>query len=111
MTRVGTVGTQTEHRAAPVEGAIEAWQCIGCGRIEAPQTCIGVCRDRKVLLVGLDQHAALRAERDALIQRLDEVRQALSRFAAARPHAGQWQRSWEALQRELQELLLRLGPG
>ena len=30
---------------------IQAWQCIGCGKIEAPQTCVGVCRDRKILLV------------------------------------------------------------
>jgi hypothetical protein len=32
---------------------IQAWQCIGCGRIEAPQTCVGVCRDRKILRVGI----------------------------------------------------------
>ena len=31
---------------------IDAWQCIGCGKIEAPQTCIGVCRDRKVYFIG-----------------------------------------------------------
>ena len=30
---------------------IRGWQCIGCGRVEAPQNCIGVCRDRKVELV------------------------------------------------------------
>jgi hypothetical protein len=23
---------------------VKAWQCIGCGKIEAPQTCIGVCQ-------------------------------------------------------------------
>ena len=27
---------------------VTAWQCIGCGRIDGPQTCIGICRDRKV---------------------------------------------------------------
>jgi hypothetical protein len=27
---------------------VKAWQCIGCGKIEAPQACIGVCQDRKV---------------------------------------------------------------
>ena len=35
---------------------VQAWQCIGCGRIEAPQTCIGVCRDRRITLVGIDEH-------------------------------------------------------
>ena len=41
---------------------INAWQCIGCGKIEAPQTCIGVCQDRKVQLVPLDEHEAALAE-------------------------------------------------
>ena len=26
---------------------VTAWQCIGCGRIEGAQPCIGVCQDRK----------------------------------------------------------------
>lgn len=30
---------------------VKAWQCIGCGKIEAPQTCIGVCRDQRVEFV------------------------------------------------------------
>lgn len=30
---------------------VKAWQCIGCGSIEAPQTCIGVCQHRKVEFV------------------------------------------------------------
>jgi hypothetical protein len=30
---------------------VEARQCVGCGRLEAPQPCIGVCQDRKVRLV------------------------------------------------------------
>src|SRR5262252_1688753 len=30
---------------------IKAWQCIGCGRLDGPQPCLGVCQDRKVELV------------------------------------------------------------
>ena len=30
---------------------IKAWECIGCGRLEAQQTCLGVCEDRPVQLV------------------------------------------------------------
>ena len=46
---------------------LQAWQCIGCGRIEAPQPCVGICQDRKVLLVDANEHEAalartLRAE-------------------------------------------------
>jgi hypothetical protein len=35
---------------------VKAWQCIGCGKIEAPQTCIGVCQDRKVEFVYAFEH-------------------------------------------------------
>jgi hypothetical protein len=41
---------------------IKAWQCIGCGKLEAPQTCIGVCQDRRVELVYASQHASVVAE-------------------------------------------------
>ena len=37
-------------------GRVQAWQCIGCGKIEAPQTCIGVCQDRKVEFVYAFEH-------------------------------------------------------
>ncbi|MBI3042566.1 MAG: hypothetical protein HYY78_07040 [Betaproteobacteria bacterium] len=29
---------------------VAVWQCIGCGRIEGPQPCIGVCEDRRTYL-------------------------------------------------------------
>jgi len=32
------------------------WQCIGCGKIEGPQACIGVCQDRKVEMVYASVH-------------------------------------------------------
>ncbi len=50
--------------AAPL--IVEAWRCIGCGRIEAPQPCIGVCDDRKVRFVlAADYEAALALLREA----------------------------------------------
>jgi hypothetical protein len=84
---------------------IEAWQCIGCGRVEAPQTCIGVCRDRKVLLVGLADFEQVCAEADVLRARLLDIRSELQRFALAKPHAGRWDAAWEALQTSVRELL------
>ena len=30
---------------------MKAWQCIGCGKLDGPQDCIGICQDRKVELV------------------------------------------------------------
>ncbi len=87
---------------------ITAWQCIGCGKIEAPQPCIGVCQDRKVQLVGKADYEAVLAERDELTARLAQVRSSLQRFALAKPHADRWQQTWEALQQELHGLLQTL---
>ncbi len=30
---------------------MKAWQCIGCGRLEGAQPCVGVCQDRAVQVV------------------------------------------------------------
>jgi hypothetical protein len=84
---------------------IQAWQCIGCGRIEAPQPCIGVCKDRKVYFIGRDEHERALAQAAALRDTLATVQAKLQRFTLAKPNAGQWERSWTALQGELRETL------
>ncbi|PWK85769.1 hypothetical protein [Fulvimonas soli] len=89
---------------------VQAWQCIGCGRIEAPQPCIGVCRDRKILMVGKDEHERALAAAAALRARLATAQAMLRRFGLAKPHPGQWERSWLALQAELREALAVLDP-
>jgi hypothetical protein len=70
---------------------LTAWQCIGCGRIEAPQPCIGVCRDREAKLVYAEDYDRLAAEADALAAIVREI-------ATITPHAGEWERSYKALQ-------------
>ncbi len=92
---------------------IAAWQCIGCGKIEAPQTCIGVCRDRKVYFIGKREHEAALAQVAQLRQQLEIVSQRLLRFEHATPREGQWQAAWLALQQQARELrgLLAAGAG
>ena len=84
---------------------IQTWQCIGCGKIEAPQPCIGVCRDRKILMVAKEDHERVLAESAALRAQLAEAHAMLQRFTLAKPREGQWERSWQALQTELREAL------
>jgi hypothetical protein len=88
---------------------IEAWQCIGCGKIEAPATCIGVCRDRRILMVGKHEHERALAEIERLQGRLANVRSALLRFRHSTPRDGQWERSYRALQDQVSALLIALG--
>ncbi len=90
---------------------VQAWQCIGCGRIEAPQPCIGVCRDRKVLLVGKEDHEAALAEIQRLRTALTCASAMLRRFDLATPHMGQWENSYRALQLQVREVLAVLSAG
>lgn len=90
---------------------IQAWQCIGCGKIEAPQTCIGVCRDRKVYFIGKAEHEAALAQVAALRAQLDRAAQMLLRFERAKPRKGQWEASWQALQEEVRAVRAVLGAG
>ncbi len=70
---------------------VTAWQCIGCGRIEAPQQCVGVCQDRKVELVYVAEHRAATA-------RAREVDDLLRVLAHTTPRDGDWERTYRALQ-------------
>ena len=87
---------------------IQAWQCIGCGKIEAPQPCIGVCRDRKVLFIGKDEHEAALTEIARLRAHLQTAASRLQRFGLAAPRPGQWEMAYAALRDEVRELLTEL---
>jgi hypothetical protein len=70
---------------------VDVWQCIGCGKIEAPQPCRGVCRDRKTQLVYGEDYDALATEAEAL-------RAIVRQIATITPREGECLRTWQALQ-------------
>ena len=70
---------------------IHGWRCIGCGKVDAPQPCIGICQDRKVELV-------LAGDYDALLARTAELESVLALIARITPRDEEWKASWEALQ-------------
>ncbi|HSE11296.1 MAG TPA: hypothetical protein VLB69_01565 [Rudaea sp.] len=87
---------------------IQAWQCIGCGKIEAPQPCIGVCRDRKILMVAKDEHERVveeLAHARALVQTAIGM---LGRVVHSTPRGEQWERSYRALQEQAREAIAEL---
>ena len=89
--------------AAPL--IVEAWRCIGCGRIEAPHPCIGVCEDRKVRLVDAADHEAALAQLREADERVAALEGLVRRLAQTRPRAGAWEQSYKALQDEAQRAL------
>ena len=70
---------------------MKAWQCIGCGRLEASQPCIGICEDRPVELVYAWQ--------------LEEALALLRQLAWSTPREGEWERSFRDLQARARKLL------
>ncbi len=92
-----------ESSSAPL--VLDAWQCIGCGRIEGPQLCIGVCQDRKVQFVYAAEHARL-VERLAEAERQRAALEGVvRRLALTRPREGAWEQSYRTLQAEARRAL------
>jgi len=77
---------------------IKAWQCIGCGKLEAPQPCVGICQDRRVELVQADEYDAVKA-------RVKVLETLLRQLALTTPHEGEWERSYRALQTQARKVL------
>jgi hypothetical protein len=77
---------------------VKAWQCIGCGRIEAPQPCIGVCQDRRVDMVYASEHAEALADAGHAKQRALAFESLVRQLAHTTPRAGEWERSFRTLQ-------------
>jgi len=46
------------HRFDVIE-TIKVWECVGCGRIDHPQPCVGICQDRKAEYVRAEDYRKL----------------------------------------------------
>ena len=82
-----------------------AWQCIGCGRIEGPQPCIGVCQDRKVSFVFASDYATVLSRLLEAEERIAALEGLVRRMALSTPLTGEWERSYRSLQEEAQRVL------
>jgi HrpA-like RNA helicase len=88
---------------------LEAWQCIGCGKIDAPQTCIGVCQDRRVEFVYASDHKELLAQLRATQRHALAASAVLRRLASTKPHDHEWERSYRAIQEQARRVLTAIG--
>jgi hypothetical protein len=77
---------------------IQGWRCIGCGKVDAPRPCIGVCQDRKCELVTA-------ADYDALLARCRALESVLALIARITPRDEEWQASWQALQARARKVM------
>ena len=77
---------------------VKAWQCIGCGKIEAPQNCIGVCQDRKVQFVYAFEYEEMQAQAKRAQHRASVLEAVVRQLACTTPRNGEWERSFVGLQ-------------
>ena len=96
------------YRRPRMTDYIHAGPYVGCGKIEAPQPCIGVCQDRKILTVGKDDYERALATARNLQRQLHGTHALLAQLAWSVPRGGQWELSWRALQARARELLATL---
>ena len=90
-------------RAVPTEAAamietIDAWQCIGCGRVIAERPCIGICTDKRVELVQAADYAEL-------AWRAEQMEEVLTLIATITPKPDRLDASWAALQQRARAVL------
>jgi hypothetical protein len=88
--------------STPTAERFKAWQCIGCGKIESPQPCIGVCRDRDAVFVDATDY-------DHLFGEVEILRAIARDLATITPREGEWERSYRALQARARKALHRIG--
>jgi len=87
---------------------IKAWQCIGCGRIDGPQNCIGICEDRKVEFVYAVEHDDALAQLDLARAQVIGLSAVVRRLASTKPREHEWEHSYRALQQQARTLLAML---
>ena len=79
---------------------LQGWRCIGCGKVEAPQPCIGVCQDRPFRFVPAEAH-------EQLGRRVAALESVLALIAHTTPHPDMLPASWQALQQQARAVLAR----
>ena len=86
---------------------IKAWQCIGCGRVDAPANCVGICQDRKVELVGAWDYSEVVVALEEANERNAALKSVLGRLAHVTPREGAWKDSYLAIQTHARKVLQR----
>jgi hypothetical protein len=84
---------------------ITAWQCIGCGRIEGAQPCVGICQDRKTDFVYASDHDAALAQLALARQQSETLAALVRQLAYTTPRKDEWERTYRALQARARQAL------
>jgi hypothetical protein len=84
---------------------IQALECIGCGKLEGPRPCIGVCQDHIVDLVYAADYRDALAQAKLARQRAAVMEALVRQLAWTTPRGGEWEHSFRNLQNRARTLL------
>ena len=79
---------------------IQRWQCTGCGKIDDPQSCVGICQDHKVFPVYASEYEELRKELEVAQADLALLSAQMRQIVKTTPKHPRRERNYHAL-REL----------
>ena len=85
-----------------------AWQCIGCGRIEGAQPCVGICEDRRMDFVYASDYDEVLAQLALMRQRTEALVALVRQLAHTTPRKGECERTYRALKARAQRTLKAL---
>jgi hypothetical protein len=87
-----TARAALRDRVAPVRGeVVTTWSCASCGRVEAPQPCIGVCIRPETAMVNAAEHERLLERAAAVLAQLEALSPPVRQLAWATARAGRFQ--------------------
>ena len=84
---------------------ITAWQCIGCGRIEGAQPCVGICQDRKTDFVYASDYDAALTQLALARRQAENLATLVRQLAHTTPRKNEWERTYRALQARARQTL------
>lgn len=73
-----------------------------------PQPCIGVCQDRKTELVYANVYDRLAAYAAHVSHRNEVIESFIKQLGYIKPHEGEWERTYQALQKQARDILQAL---
>jgi len=92
----------------PEADVVEAWGCLRCGRVDAPQPCLGVCVRRPVVMAQAGEYRALVAQLEELRGAERELAGLARLVAQVHPRPGGEDRTRDALRSRAGALVTEL---
>jgi hypothetical protein len=89
---------------------LQALECLGCGRLDGPRPCVGICQDHIVDLVYAQDYKEALAQAERTQQQAKALEDLVRQLAWTTPRSGEWERSYRTLQDQARRIVGRRVP-